>query len=271
MSKILIRGAKVLGGEPQDVLIDGGTIAEVGSGLSAEGAEIVEAEGKVLLPGLVDLHTHLREPGREDSETVLTGTRAAASGGYTTVFAMANTFPVADTAGVVEWTVGGERVEGAHRIVRGVDRAQQTAEQRPVARTAQQGERGGHPGVTALTGAGAGPAPVPVVRLGVAVQTDAHLYVQLQQQVQERLGEQHAVGLQGEVHLGSGPLYGSADRRGEAAITRGPARSGSPPCRSTRTRSQAVPSRVFRDARDELFANGADHRGRCRHPESRNS
>ncbi len=67
MSKTLIRGAKVLGGEPQDVLIDGGTVAEVGSGLSAEGAEVVEAGGKVLLPGLVDLHTHLREPGREDS------------------------------------------------------------------------------------------------------------------------------------------------------------------------------------------------------------
>ena len=110
MSKILIRGAKVLGGEPQDVLIDGGTIAEVGLGLSDEGAEVVEAAGKVLLPGLVDLHTHLREPGREDSETVLTGTRAAASGGYTAVFAMANTFPVADTAGVVEqvWRLGRE-------------------------------------------------------------------------------------------------------------------------------------------------------------------
>ena len=102
MSKILIRGAKVLGGEPQDVLIDGEVIEAVGTGLSDEGAEVVEAGGKVLLPGLVDLHTHLREPGREDSETVLTGTRAAASGGYTAVFAMANTFPVADTAGVVE-------------------------------------------------------------------------------------------------------------------------------------------------------------------------
>ncbi|MEU0333741.1 dihydroorotase [Streptomyces sp. NPDC006193] len=110
MSKTLIRGAKVLGGAPQDVLIDGGTIAEVGSGLSADGAEVVDADGKVLLPGLVDLHTHLREPGREDSETVLTGTRAAASGGYTAVFAMANTFPVADTAGVVEqvWRLGKE-------------------------------------------------------------------------------------------------------------------------------------------------------------------
>ncbi|MFI8102936.1 dihydroorotase [Streptomyces sp. NPDC086023] len=102
MSKILIRGAKILGGEQQDVLIDGETIAEVGQNLSAEGAQVIEAEGRILLPGLVDLHTHLREPGREDSETVLTGTRAAASGGYTAVFAMANTFPVADTAGVVE-------------------------------------------------------------------------------------------------------------------------------------------------------------------------
>ncbi|MET7613581.1 dihydroorotase [Streptomyces seoulensis] len=110
MSKILIRGAKVLGGEPQDVLIDGELIAAVGTGLNAEGAEVVEADGKVLLPGLVDLHTHLREPGREDSETVLTGTRAAASGGFTAVFAMANTFPVADTAGVVEqvWRLGKE-------------------------------------------------------------------------------------------------------------------------------------------------------------------
>ncbi|WP_435971122.1 dihydroorotase [Streptomyces sp. Qhu_M48] len=102
MSKILIRGAQVLGGEVQDVLIDGETIAEVGTGLTAEGATVIEAEGQILLPGLVDLHTHLREPGREDSETVLTGTRAAASGGYTAVFAMANTHPVADTAGVVE-------------------------------------------------------------------------------------------------------------------------------------------------------------------------
>ncbi|WP_030810606.1 dihydroorotase [Streptomyces sp. NRRL F-2799] len=110
MSKILIRGAKVLGGEPQDVLIDGELIAAVGTGLSAEGAEVIEAGGRVLLPGLVDLHTHLREPGREDSETVLTGTRAAASGGFTAVFAMANTFPVADTAGVVEqvWRLGKE-------------------------------------------------------------------------------------------------------------------------------------------------------------------
>ncbi|WP_127358050.1 dihydroorotase [Actinacidiphila soli] len=110
MSKTLIRGARILGGEPQDVLIDGGTIAAVGTGLEAGDATVVEADGKILLPGLVDLHTHLREPGREDSETVLTGTRAAAVGGYTAVHAMANTFPVADTAGVVEqvWRLGKE-------------------------------------------------------------------------------------------------------------------------------------------------------------------
>jgi dihydroorotase len=102
MSKILIRGAKVLGGEVADVLIDGEIIAEIGTGLAADDAQVVEAEGQILLPGLVDLHTHLREPGREDSETVLTGTRAAASGGFTAVFAMANTHPVADSAGVVE-------------------------------------------------------------------------------------------------------------------------------------------------------------------------
>ncbi|MBW1596767.1 dihydroorotase [Streptomyces sp. JJ38] len=108
--KTLIRGARVLGGPAQDVLVAGESIAEVGTGLSAAGATVVEAEGLVLLPGLVDLHTHLREPGREDSETVLTGTRAAARGGFTAVHAMANTFPVADTAGVVEqvWRLGRE-------------------------------------------------------------------------------------------------------------------------------------------------------------------
>jgi dihydroorotase len=108
--RTLLRGARVLGGEPVDVLIAGEKIREVGDGLDGTGAEVIDAEGRVLLPGLVDLHTHLREPGREDSETVLTGTRAAARGGYTAVHAMANTFPVADTAGVVEqvWRLGRE-------------------------------------------------------------------------------------------------------------------------------------------------------------------
>ncbi|MEU8006626.1 dihydroorotase [Catellatospora sp. NPDC049111] len=99
---ILIRNARVLGGEPTDLLLRDGVIAEIGAGLRADGAEVVDGTGLVALPGLVDLHTHLREPGREDAETVYTGSRAAALGGYTAVCAMANTSPVADTAGVVE-------------------------------------------------------------------------------------------------------------------------------------------------------------------------
>jgi len=100
----LLRGARPLGGEPVDVLISGGVIAAIGADDDAprDDAHVIDAEGLVLLPGLVDLHTHLREPGREDAETVESGTRAAALGGFTAVHAMANTNPVADTAGVVE-------------------------------------------------------------------------------------------------------------------------------------------------------------------------
>lgn len=98
----LITGATLPGGERADLLIDGGRIVELGSITSAAGATVHDADGLIVLPGLVDLHTHLREPGYEQSETVLTGTQAAAAGGFTAVFAMANTFPVADTAGVVE-------------------------------------------------------------------------------------------------------------------------------------------------------------------------
>ncbi len=103
-----LRGVRPLGADPVDMVLDGGVIAEVGRGLSAPGANVLDADGLVALPGLVDLHTHLREPGREDAETVASGTRAAALGGFTTVFAMANTEPVADTAGVVEqvWRLG---------------------------------------------------------------------------------------------------------------------------------------------------------------------
>ncbi|MGP7960974.1 dihydroorotase [Sanguibacter sp. A247] len=102
---VLLTAASILGGDPQDVLLADGIIASIapaGTLEAPEGALTIDATGKVLLPGLVDLHTHLREPGREDAETVLTGTRAAALGGFTAVHAMANTTPVADTAGVVE-------------------------------------------------------------------------------------------------------------------------------------------------------------------------
>jgi dihydroorotase len=110
VTSYLITGASILDGDPTDLLLRDGVVAAVGDGLDADGAELVDATGLVALPGLVDLHTHLREPGREDAETVLTGTQAAAMGGYTAVHAMANTDPVADTAGVVEqvWRLGRE-------------------------------------------------------------------------------------------------------------------------------------------------------------------
>src|SRR3984885_10658119 len=104
----LIKGAAIVGGEPADIHLKDGVIAGIGQDLDAPGASVLDAAGLIALPGLVDLHTHLREPGREDAETVETGTRAAALGGYTAVHAMANTEPVADTAGVVEqvWRLG---------------------------------------------------------------------------------------------------------------------------------------------------------------------
>ncbi len=108
MTDWLIKGAAPLGGAPTDLRLRDGRVAEAGTNLSAAGAQVVDAAGLIALPGLVDLHTHLREPGREDAETVASGTRAAALGGFTTVYAMANTSPVADTAGVVEqvWRLG---------------------------------------------------------------------------------------------------------------------------------------------------------------------
>jgi dihydroorotase-like cyclic amidohydrolase len=115
----LIRGVTVAGdqragdqraGDQVDIKITDGVITEIGAGLDAGHAQIIDATGLIALPGLVDLHTHLREPGREDAETVETGTAAAALGGFTAVHAMANTEPVADTAGVVEqvWRLGRE-------------------------------------------------------------------------------------------------------------------------------------------------------------------
>ncbi|MGH3909602.1 MAG: dihydroorotase [Pseudonocardiaceae bacterium] len=100
---LLLRGIRPYGeGDLVDMLVRDGVIAELGVGLDNTGAEVRDGGGLIALPGLVDLHTHLREPGREDTETIATGSAAAALGGYTAVFAMANTDPVADTAVVVE-------------------------------------------------------------------------------------------------------------------------------------------------------------------------
>jgi dihydroorotase len=108
---ILIRGARPYGEDPVDLLLRDGVIAEIGTGLAApEDAEVIEAEGLIALPGFVDLHTHLREPGGEDAETIATGSAAAALGGFTAVFAMPNTDPVMDTGVLVEhvWRRGRE-------------------------------------------------------------------------------------------------------------------------------------------------------------------
>src|SRR3954466_11591713 len=103
----VLKGVLLYGeGEAVDVRIADGRIDAIGTGLA--GDDSLDGTGLVLLPGLVDLHTHLREPGREDAETVETGTLAAALGGFTAVHAMANTDPVAGVAGVVEqvWRLG---------------------------------------------------------------------------------------------------------------------------------------------------------------------
>jgi dihydroorotase len=110
MTGLVLRGVRPYGEDPVDVEIRDGLIAAVGSDVDTDGADVRDAGGLVALPGFVDLHTHLREPGREDTETIATGSAAAALGGYTAVFAMANTSPVADNAVVVEhvWRRGRE-------------------------------------------------------------------------------------------------------------------------------------------------------------------
>jgi dihydroorotase len=105
-AELVFRGARVVDpaagrDEVADVRVADGVIVEVGTGLGRASAEVLDCDGLVLAPGLVDLHTHLREPGAEHKETIETGTRAAAAGGYTAVAPMANTDPVADDASVI--------------------------------------------------------------------------------------------------------------------------------------------------------------------------
>jgi dihydroorotase len=105
MTDYLLDGGILADGKSAQIFISDGVIREIESVVShpaSVSAKRIDVKGCIILPGFVDLHTHLREPGREDSETVESGSRAAAKGGYTAVSAMANTFPVADTAGVVE-------------------------------------------------------------------------------------------------------------------------------------------------------------------------
>ena len=101
-TKTLIKNGTLADGRVCDVLIEDGVIQAVAPSLNDSDAKVFDATSMIVMSGLVDLHTHLREPGKEDSETVLTGSRAGVKGGYVALSAMANTSPVADTAGVVE-------------------------------------------------------------------------------------------------------------------------------------------------------------------------
>ncbi|WP_018179494.1 dihydroorotase [Jongsikchunia kroppenstedtii] len=109
---VLIRSVRPYGeGDPVDIAIVDGQIADIGAALDVPAdAEVIDGGGAIVLPGFVDLHTHLREPGREDTETIETGSAAAALGGYTAVFAMANTDPVADSPVITDhvWRRGQE-------------------------------------------------------------------------------------------------------------------------------------------------------------------
>ncbi|MDO5698818.1 MAG: dihydroorotase [Dermatophilus congolensis] len=102
---LVVTNARLLGEKAVDIAVSGGRIAQIADAgsIDTDGVRVVAGEGLVALPGFVDPHTHLREPGREDTETIATGARAAAAGGYTAVMAMANTTPVTDTAAAAEW------------------------------------------------------------------------------------------------------------------------------------------------------------------------
>jgi dihydroorotase len=119
--RLLLKGGRVI--DPGraidadlDLLLVDGEVAELDARVAARGAEVIDAAGLVVCPGFIDLHTHLREPGREDKETIATGTRAAAAGGFTAVCAMPNTEPVNDQAGITRAILETARREGTVRV-----------------------------------------------------------------------------------------------------------------------------------------------------------
>ena len=117
MATLLITGADPARRRSPGPVVEDGVITEVGSIRSAKGADVLDADGLVALPGLVDLHTHLREPGREDAETIASGAAAAAVGGFTAILAMANTSPVTDTAEAAERILDLGRATGLVDVV----------------------------------------------------------------------------------------------------------------------------------------------------------
>jgi dihydroorotase len=135
MSQLLLKGGRVI--DPAqgldatlDVMVADGTIEAVRPRIPARGAQVLDMKGLLVCPGFIDIHAHLREPGREDKETIATGTRAAAAGGFTAVCAMPNTDPVNDTAGITRLVLEKARAEGVTRVypIGAITRGQQGAE-----------------------------------------------------------------------------------------------------------------------------------------------
>ncbi len=121
MSRLLLKGGRVVDparkvDAPLDVLLADDTVEAVGKRISPRGAQVLDMKGLVVCPGFIDLHAHLREPGREDKETIATGTRAAAAGGFAAVCAMPNTEPVNDHAGITRLILEKAKAEGAVRV-----------------------------------------------------------------------------------------------------------------------------------------------------------
>lgn len=121
MAKILIKGGRVISPAQKlddtcDVLIEKGKIAAIGKGLAAQGAEVIDADGKIVTPGLVDIHVHLRDPGLEYKEDIASGTLSAVTGGFTSIACMPNTKPVNDNQSVTNYILNKVKEEGHCRV-----------------------------------------------------------------------------------------------------------------------------------------------------------
>ena len=156
MGRILVKGGRII--DPgsgtdavKDILVEDGRIARIGNGLSADDAALVNAEGMLVFPGLVDMHVHLREPGFEHKETIESGTKSAAAGGFTTVACMPNTNPVIDSPAMVEYVYLKAEKEGCVKVkpIAAITKGQRGEELSPIGELVRYGAAAfsddGHP------------------------------------------------------------------------------------------------------------------------------